>query len=78
MNTIDFFFYFCGSYAYRGIESRNHEEAQKIRMWRYYFIDETDYMMVEFKKTYSSHEGLEEKNRWRYDKLWDSKKNSRS
>jgi len=53
MNTIDFiFFYFCGSHAYRCIESRNHEQAQKIRIWRYYFIDETDYMMVEFKTTY--------------------------
>jgi len=61
MNTIDFLFYFCGTYAYRCIESINHEQAQKIGLWRYYFIDETDYMKVEFKTTYYSHEGLEEK-----------------
>jgi len=34
---------------------------KKIRIWRYYFIDEIEYMMIEFKTTYSSHEGLEEK-----------------
>ena len=74
MNTIFFFFCFYGSDAYRWFESRNHEQVQKIRILRYYFIDETDYMVVEFKTTYSSHKGLEEKIRWHYDKLWDSKK----
>lgn len=62
MNTIVFFFFLLLWFlCIQGIESRNHEQAQKIRIWRYYFIDETDYMMVEFKTTYSSHEGLGEK-----------------
>jgi len=56
MITIVFFlfFYFCGSYTLRWIKSINHEQPQKIRIWRYYFIHEIDYDKLWDSKIFST------------------------
>jgi len=75
MKTVDFF-YFCGSYSYMCIESRNQEQSQKNKnMKKLFYIWNRLYDGRVQDTVLFTWGPRRKKNRWHYGKLCDSKKN---